>query len=307
MGRVGKWASGGAGVLVAAFLTTLPASARADGAVDDAADAYDRGVSAQARGDLGTAAREFARADQLVPSDAALLAGLDTAVRAGDAPLAMELAERASRTNKADVKELASRARQSLGAEVGRVHIVCPTACRALLDDVAVASSTWVLVGTHRVVFTIGGEREVRSIDVTPRSDTEVTPSASRAGPRPAPIAPERERERDSLRGSWRVLSPWWIVPGAVVAAGLGAGAGISWADARNDKDAFSAQGCASAAVQACSGLAHDGSSAVTRANVFLGSAIAVAVLTGGLAALFVDWKPRRPSTHADASPFFTF
>src|SRR5688572_26773486 len=57
---------------------------------------YERGTRAFGTKDYALAAREFARADAVVPSNAALEAALEASLLAGDPVLGMQLAERAS-------------------------------------------------------------------------------------------------------------------------------------------------------------------------------------------------------------------
>src|SRR5262249_30308245 len=63
--------------------------------LDAARQAYDRGATAFDNKDYATAARELARADDLVPNNVALVTALKAALRADDAVLGMTLAERA--------------------------------------------------------------------------------------------------------------------------------------------------------------------------------------------------------------------
>src|SRR5262252_4060459 len=65
-----------------------------EAAFAQARESYDRGAAAYDAKDYAKAAVELARADELVPNPTVLELALQAAVRAHDAPTAMDLAER---------------------------------------------------------------------------------------------------------------------------------------------------------------------------------------------------------------------
>lgn len=300
--------------LTVAMALFAPA-AWADSAMDRAAEAYDRAVEAQERGELERAAREFARADELVPSDVALEAALAAALRAGDARLAMELADRAGRTSEARVTALASDARRTMGPRVGRLRVACPLPCEVSIDGEAASPSgtVWLLPGEHRVELSRGGgEAEIRVVQIEGGAQVDVapTPSAEPTSEPASRVEPQPETPRELPGGaeaSARGISPWWLAGGAGVAAALGVGAGLAWADAQGRHDEFIAQGCVQVGSPSCSGIAEDGSAALTRTNVLLGATAVAVVATAVVAVVFVDWKPRRSPSGGLAGPVFTF
>src|SRR5262245_44386169 len=106
----------------------LPTFAFAQGATT-ARDAYDRGAAAFAQKDYAVAASEFARADELNPHPAALLAALKAAVLANDPLLAMQLADRAdSRPRDEGTARAAEAARAKFSTRVGKLVPRCHAA-----------------------------------------------------------------------------------------------------------------------------------------------------------------------------------
>lgn len=306
VGRVGRRSCALAAIVVG--LLTCPSVAWASGDVASAAELYDRAEAAQARGDFGEAARLFAEADEAVPSDVALRAALRAALLGSDAVLVMKLADRADRSSEPKLVALVSDSRRAMRSRVGRLTIACPLPCEVSLDGAIVSPSgaAWVLPGEHRVAFARGGAVEDRAIEVVAGSEQELAPaplparqpavSHDEAATRPEPGSPKS-----------RGVSPWWLAGGAGVVAALGVGAGLSWADATGRRDEFVAQGCARVGSDACSGIAEDGSAALTRTNVFLGAAAVAAVATAVVAVLVVDWRPRRPSSARVGGPLYEF
>src|SRR5579883_1459555 len=98
-----------AAIAAAAILRAGTAAADTGASETPARAAYDRGVAAFQKGDYAVAAHEFATADALSPNAVALHAGLDAAVRADEAVLGMELAERAKRVTGDTALEAAAR------------------------------------------------------------------------------------------------------------------------------------------------------------------------------------------------------
>src|SRR4030095_10408356 len=99
-----------------AALSAEPASDR----VQQAAAAFDAGVAAFEREQFVLAARQFLRADELVPNTDALYNAITAGQRGNDDELVATAAERAS-SRDASAPELAARARATLSAVEPRV------------------------------------------------------------------------------------------------------------------------------------------------------------------------------------------
>ncbi len=174
------------------------ASARAQEPAEAPRDAYARGAKALERGEYGAAAVAFARADELKPNPVALKQALEAATLAEDAPLAMELADRAAREPPGGpVAKAARSARDKLGDRAGAVTVECGAApsCAAKLDGapMPVHQKRWAKTGAHVVEFDLGaGDVRRVEIEVLGRSTLEVRPPEKPRGPvvLPTPAAP---------------------------------------------------------------------------------------------------------------------
>jgi hypothetical protein len=289
-------------VRVRAFLSAIVVmvvASRAGAQIDAAADAYDRGVAAHARGDHKTAAREFARADELVPSDGALDAALDACDKCDEALLCTRVAARAERTTSAALRAKADGVRRRFAARVGQIEIACAAPCNVLVDGepVEVGAVHTLLSGQHRVVAVRDGRRDERNVEVPAGTRLEVMfvapPKSVPVAVTPLPPPPRRSG-----------ISPAWVVLGAgVTAVGFGV-AGWSWIDARDTKDEFSNAGCGAAGSDRCDALAADGRDALVRTNVILVASSVVALATVTLALFFTEWKSRPTSGRAAAITF---
>ncbi len=101
---------------VALALLSAPAVADEAAGGEDPAAIYEEAKTKLAAGDADTAARLFARADELAPHPSALEAALLAVIETDDAELGRELAERAARAPEdAKLQELAERARDKFG------------------------------------------------------------------------------------------------------------------------------------------------------------------------------------------------
>lgn len=308
------WVARSAPLLLALLVA---ATARADGAQQAARAAYDRGVEAHKRGDLGRAAEEFARADALAPSPVALGAALDAAVAANQPVLGMELVARAARMSPPpatppELKRSVEAARAAFAGKTGRVTVVCNEGapCSATLDDQAIAPSVErvVLVGEHALVFRVGGSEEPRRVQVGPDAALEVHPSAAAvlaappstppapgpgpgpAAPRPPAPAPVKREEPARAPQAGKPLPRFVIVLAGgltVVAAGGAVWSGVVAGDLYDD---FEAARCPDFAGVTCADLASRGSSAQTRANVLFATTGALGAATLAAALLWVDW-----------------
>ena len=174
------------------------ASARAQEPAEAPRDAYARGAKALERGEYGAAAVAFARADELKPNPVALKQALEAATLAEDAPLAMELADRAAREPPGGpVAKAARAAGDKRGARAGAGPVECGAApcCAAKLEGapMPVHQKRWAKTGAHVVEFDLGaGDVRRVEIEVLGRSTLEVRPPEKPRGPvvLPPPAAP---------------------------------------------------------------------------------------------------------------------
>jgi hypothetical protein len=273
--------------------------AYAQGATDQAREAYDRGAAAYDKKDYTVAAPELARADVLAPNVTVLELALEASVRAQNAPLVMELAQRAEdrAQRSTPLYRRAQDARAKFEGQVGRVVVRCPPPavfCRATLDgkNLAVDQAQWTLVGDHAIDLDADGAAEHRAVHVSAKELVEVTPSRPVApvvpAPVPAPIArpepapapppsqpPQAEPPHPPLSPAW-----FWIGAGATVVAG----GVLTWSalDTKNAHDDFDANPTSAGRTA--------GRSAQLRTNVFIGATIGLAAITSAVGLFFVEW-----------------
>ena len=282
----------GASRLLAATTFVLALSVAHGARADDLAEAradYDAGAAAYDRKDYRTAADRFARADERVPNGRALQLAMAAALLASDAPLAMNLVERAeSRAGEREIADLSRKLRARFGRAAGRIRFVCMQTCTAEVDGAAVDAnrSRWVAPGTHSVVLRTEGSQVQREVAVGAREIVSVTiddampgESASTRTSEPEPVesaeeaprSPGVEPQRD------RGLPPfvfWSTVVLGGVAAGTATALTIDVANRHADfVEAPSAQG------------SREGEAAQTRARVMWGvtGVLAVAAVVVGL------------------------
>ncbi|MBX3191278.1 MAG: hypothetical protein KF819_30050 [Labilithrix sp.] len=297
---------------IAIAILLAPAIAGAQTEKARAKEAYDRGVVAHKRGDFAAAAKAFAEADAIAPSDVALQAGLDAAVDADDPVIGSELIERSARGPiSGTLKPSVEAAKQKLGGRAGRVRVECPASshCTATIDGATLDTKkpAWSRVGPHTVVVSVDGEPQSRSVDVkpdqiavvvgTPKSaePATVTPHAPAAPAAPAeqapageaPIAPRPARDK---------LPPIVFFAGIGATVVAGAAATFFMLKTKSKHDEFVALGCESAGLAGCGVLKNDGESSQTVANVAIGATALFAVATVVIGAVFTDWegKPTR-------------
>jgi len=305
-----------ASFLLAAQLLGSP-SARAEDTADTKAahEAYERGARAFGQGSYSVAATEFARADELGPTPAALEMALKASILAEDPVLAMTLVDRAStRPDNASVAAQVARAKDRFSDKVGRLSITCPAPCSAKVgsEPAALGVPRYYRAGNYVIEITAAGAPELFAVQLpagaemkwspppkappvdttAPSASPSASPTASAtasatalaftAAPTTAPLAPPPSR-----------LSPAWFAVGlgvTAVAGGLAIGFGV---DTLSKHDAF-VLGPTDAGASA-------GLDAQLRTNVFIGVTAASAVATA-LLGYFVFRTPATPS--AGLSPF---
>jgi hypothetical protein len=288
-------------LLCVALMTGLSRTAFAGDPKQEAREAFERGNDAHERHDYRAAAHAFARADELVPNDAALSAALDEATLGDDAVFAMRLVQRAE--NRPGAAASAEKARAKFGSKVGYVKLECD----CTVDGEAAGRTRIVVVapGTHAIAGAAPrawtATREVAAgamVDVT--APAAPAPPTVHAAPAPAvreqPVPAPRARPRTAAG-----VSPVWVIAGAVVTAGLGAGTLASFFDAKSQHDAFVDAQCPVVYASACTSMASNGRAADLRTGVLLGVTIAAAAGTAVLAIVGVRWTT--PSTTVAIGP----
>ncbi len=294
--------------IVAMSLVTRAALAEDDAANAQAREAYDRGAAAYDGARYASAAVDLARADELSPNVTVLGLALEAALRAHDAPTAMDLAERVERRvpPSTPLYEKGKAARARFAREAGQLTVTCPPPamfCKALVDGklTAVGARRWVKPGDHVVELTADGTPENRTVAVAAGASVEVAPlppappaptpvlapppspphsaDVSRARPLPSAAAPER---RESPRNQG--VSPVWFWVGAAVTAVAGGVTVWSAVDTKSKHDDFVAKPSAA--------TSSAGTDAQLRTNLLALATAAAGVTTAALGVFAVGWSP---------------
>ncbi len=278
-----------------------------------AAELFKAGASAEEAGKFREAAVAYAEADLAAPSDEALGAALDMALRAGDPPLGMDLADRARARGIASLKPAIERARVDFGRRAGRVLVRC-VGCTATLDGQAmlVDVPVWTTLGPHKASLSRAGVVTNRVVDVGVEGVTvvELPPPSAAAAPAPTLAAPATPAANDPHGGSsqpgGKPLSPIVFIVAAGASAVL---AGVTiWSalDVKGKHDEFVANGCeASLSLGTCRSQSGTGAGAETRTNILIATTGGALVVTSLLGLFFVDWgrSPAGPAASMRVSP----
>jgi hypothetical protein len=287
-------------VVLLVLMTTPTRAAFADER-EDAATAYDRGAAAFDRGDFVTAARELARADELLPSPVTLELAINAAIKSDDAALGMTLADRAStRKGTKALDAAAASARKKFSSRVGKLSVMCPanSRCDVTLDGASFEPNAprIVAVGSHRVVLTRSSttEPERFAVRIDPEKTTELllpaaappvspAPTATPVDPvKPPPPTPAKKKDADDARG----LSPAWLWVGAGATALVGGFTIASGLDTASKHDAFAQD-------RSDTTLANEGRAADQRTTFLLVATGALALATVAVGLFVVDWRGR--------------
>lgn len=315
-----------ASALAGATVIATPAFAQSAPTAADrtrAKEAYDRGVEAHKRGDLPRAAREFAEADTLAPSNVALQAALDAAVDADDPALGGDLIDRSRRTTPTGaLAQSVEAAKKKFNGRSARVSVTCPTGatCKSTVDGAPMdpKKPTWVRAGGHTVVVVIDGDTQTKIIDARadqieavvatrplPGAGAAATPAttppaAGTAPPASGGNAPATEPASSSQghddrtpaeKSTSKKLPPavFWVSLGVTGASALIST--IFMASASSSHSEFVDAGCERANEIPCAGLKDAGESSQTRANVSLVVTGVLAAATIVIGAALVDWS----------------
>lgn len=265
--------------------------------LEGARAAYDRGAAAYDAGDYKLAASELTRADDLAPNDVALELALKAAVKADDARLAMALSRKADARQATGMLAAArDAARSKMAPRTGQVLVACAagTSCTATMDGAPypTGSSTYVLVGDHRVVIETNGRREAYAVRVDPFAAIDVVAKGAAVTSAVTPL-PATSSSRDrSTNGESSGLAPGWFFGAAGLTTLLGAGAIVSALDTKSKADEY--------ASRPTEQLSQDGESSQTRTNILAGTVAVAAVATAVIGIFFTRWgSDRNASTSA--------
>lgn len=290
-----------------------------------AKEAYDRGVQAHKRGDFQAAARDFAEADTLAPSNVALQAALDAAVDADDPALGGDLIDRSRRTTPTGaLAQSVEVAKKKFAGRSARIGVTCPSGstCKSTVDGAPMDPKrpTWVRAGGHTVVVVIDGDTQTKAVDV--RADqieavvpTRPAPAAGGAAATPtatapsaptspnapatsnaAATAPNDDRTPAEKTASSK-LPPtvFWVGVGVTGAAAIVSA--ILMGAASGAHSDFVDGGCERANELGCAGFKEAGEGSQARANVSLVVTGVLAVATVVIGAALTDWSGRRNAT----------
>jgi hypothetical protein len=278
--RVQRWRAGLA--VVSASLITFSAQlaradARADDAATDARAAYNEGLVAHQNGDEKSAARDFARADALVPSNEALEAAAASALLANDAILGMTLVERAqSRTLDARATDTIAHARSTFASRVTTVLVDCAghTECTAVVDDASLFDAHapfFVIAGQHAIVISLDKTSQItRDVACVGGDVLRIGEEAPRASHGPAGTTGSGLRPY-----AYAAIGVTLVLGGIAIASGI---------DAKSKRSDFERGDCGNDSPTGtspssdCAQLASSGHSAQLRTNwIFAGTAVAAA------------------------------
>ncbi len=274
--RVQRWRAGGT-VVVALTIAFSANVARADDAAADARAAYDEGLAAHENGDEKTAARDFAKADAILPSNEALEAATASALRADDAILGMTLVERASsRQLDGRAADTIERARRAFAPRVSTVVIDCNGAeeCAAAVDDAAPVDAHvafLALPGKHSIAISRDKNRQFVNISVGGGEAIRI----AQQSPQLAPENPTPQKESSSVARpiAYAALGVTLVLGGFSIASGV---------DAKSKRTDFENGNCGTDAAAStspsasCNDLASSGHAAQVRTNwLFATTAIA--------------------------------
>lgn len=273
---------------------------RADDLAEARAD-YDAGAAAYDRKDFRTAAERFARADERVPNGRALQLAMAAALLASDAPLAMNLVDRAeARSGEREIADLSQRLRARFAQAAGRVRFVCMQTCKADVDGAPVDANRprWVAPGAHSIVLATEAARVEREVSVGAGEIVSVAideaaerQAAGASAPAPVQVpassAPSARRDRGL---------PSYLFWSTAALGGIAAGAAtLLTIDVARRHDEFVAAPSAQAS--------REGDAAQTRARVAWGvtGVIAIAAVVIGLNTDFAG--PSGTAVRLDVGP----
>jgi hypothetical protein len=299
---------GVAGVAHAEVASAEPTPAR----LNVAAEAFDRGRDAYKAGRFSEAAEQFELADANAPNATALELAIKARDKAGDLDRAGTLAVLALERHPGDenLSKVAPDIVNRAVAELFELTVSCADACE-------LADGTLVVHGTaakQRTLFLAPGEHSIRagwpngrtaskSIEARPgKSETlsfesaEPKAQAELAAPvQSAPVEQPSAGDEVEKPAGWSPVV-FWLSAGATLAAGgVTAWSGL---DTVNNPGTDRVKKECAAGDENCA-LYQDGRARQVRTNVLIGVTGGLAVATGLLGALAIDWGGGSPSDTA--------
>lgn len=282
-----------------------------------AAEAFDRGREAYKSEHFAEAAEQFERADASAPSAIALELAMKARDRAGDLDRAGTLAALALERYADDpnISKSAPEIVQRARAALYEVTVSCAEPCD-------LADGTQIVHGVsakQRTVFLTPGDHSLRAGFSDGKTQSKsIAAMAGASGelsfegpapepqeeaappPEPPPEPPPPPPPEEVKSEGWSPIV-FWISAGATVAAGgVTAWSGI---DTINNPGKERVQNECAKGDEECP-LYQEGRSKQARTNVLLGVTSAMAVATGLIGALAIDWAGgKSPSTEARGRP----
>ena len=275
--------------------------------VQAAAEAFDSGRDAYKAGRYGEAAEQFERADSNAPSATALELAIKARDKAGDLDRAATLALLAVELYASDVQSeetglgkiappLLERARQ----ELYELDVQCNEPCqlvdgKKLVHGEPIAQrSIFLSPGEHELVAGWSeGRTQKKSVTATAGASGEIAfeapPVPAEPAPEPEVVAPapaEGPVDEPKKSGGWSPTVFFVGVGLTVAAGGVTVWSGI---DTKNDPGPEKVKAECAAGDTSCP-LYKEGRSKQLRTNILIGVTSALAVGTGLIGALAVDW-----------------
>lgn len=285
-------------VFLAMVLASSSARAQSQDGLLRARAAYDEGVEAYKAKDYARAASAFSLADDLSPNDVALREAISAAKLADDAPLSMQLVERAEkRPLGGELVTLVRATRGRFASRAGRLRVHCislnPSFVNVDGKSVSPNMWMWVTTGEHDVRCRFASETVRRALgvvgegvhDVTVRDPAEVpsdaatvpVPAEPKQGEKTAPAATSGA-DTPAARRSFVDSPVFW--GGVVVSTALLGVTTWSAFDTSRKHQSFVDDGCPRQGNAQCSRLSSDGESAQVRTNALIGATIGASLAT---------------------------
>lgn len=290
-------------ILLLAAALSLPQRSLAETArsKERAKEAYDRGLAAHRRGDVGRAAEEFARADALAPSPVALQAALDAAIEADDVALGAELLDRSKRAPAPPALAASiTAAHLKFKDRAGRLRVLCPSdaRCRATLDGapIAVDEVVWAKTGARSIVLEVDGETETRTIEVTASGTVEVSPTQVPGAGAETPASDGRATEeagdaRPAPSSSREGLPRIFFYGGVGLTVALAGTTAYFALETQSEHSRFRDVGCGHTRFPECEDIRRSGETHQSLTNVMLALTGASAVATAVIGVAFTNWN----------------
>jgi len=278
--------------------------------VQAAAEAFDSGRDAYKAGRFGEAAEQFERADSNAPSATALELAIKARDKAGDldraaslALLAMDLYPSEVQSAESGLGKLTPEVLERARRELYELQVQCSEPCQLVdgkkLVHGAPATERAIFLGPgqHELVAGWGeGRTQAKSVTATAGLSGEVAfeaPPAPVAAPEPAPEPEERPSANEPPVDAGPARSGGWMPAVFFAGAGLTAAAsGVTiWGgmDTQNNPGAERVKNECAAGDTNCK-LYKDGRAKQTRTNVLIGVTGGLALATGLIGALAIDW-----------------